>query len=54
LGDVATNLKGVIDSLHAWSGHTIGSIDKRLERKRKEMDKVYSESDANIRKLPRN
>ena len=32
LGDVSANLKGVMESLHAWSRKTIGSVPKEIEK----------------------
>jgi hypothetical protein len=53
LGDVANNLKGVMQCLHAWSERTIGSISKQLERKRKELDTVYARTNENNKKTAR-
>jgi hypothetical protein len=49
LGEVANNLKGVMESLHAWSGCTIGSVSKQLEKKRRELERVYARGDTNSR-----
>jgi hypothetical protein len=53
LGDVASNLMGVMDSLHAWSSRTIGNISKQINRKRKKLENLETRSDANSRKAAR-
>jgi hypothetical protein len=50
LGDVANNLSGVMDSLHAWSGRTTGCIPKEIERKRTLLEKISMKSDEKSRK----
>jgi hypothetical protein len=49
LGEIANNLKGVMGSLHAWSGRTIGSVTKQIEKKRKDLERVSSRVDQNSR-----
>ncbi|KAK1630226.1 hypothetical protein QYE76_004541 [Lolium multiflorum] len=53
LGDVASNLMGVMDSLHAWSGRTIGNVSKQINHKRKKLENLETRSDANSRKAAR-
>jgi hypothetical protein len=49
LGELANNLKGVMGSLHSWSGRTIGSIRKKIETKRRDLERVSQRTDQNSR-----
>jgi hypothetical protein len=40
LGAVASNLNGVMDCLQAWSKETVGSIPRRIEKLRKELEHI--------------
>jgi hypothetical protein len=40
LGDVASNLSGVMDCLQSWSKRTIGSVSNRIGKLRKKLRKI--------------
>jgi hypothetical protein len=45
LGDIASNLQGVMSSLHEWSGRTIGSIPNLLKKKRNRLENLSKRHD---------
>jgi hypothetical protein len=40
LGDVASNLSGVMDCLQTWSKKTVGSVSNRIEKLRKRLKNI--------------
>jgi hypothetical protein len=51
LGDVANNLEGVMNSLHAWSERTIGSIPMQLDKKLKDLESLQMCDDAASKRI---
>lgn len=50
LGDVALNLAGVMCSLQDWSKKTVGSVNGKIERLRKDLRQVSKKNDLRSQK----
>ena len=47
LGDVTSKLEGVMDALHLWSNKTVGSVPRKIEKTRKELEAIIHSNNPN-------